>query len=112
MSQPHGLDKETADEFRRRAGEGTLLITMPEKMREQLAGMRDEEIATFVLLVRMGPEKVDQLLAALKLFGSVSTVSKFVKWAIIVFLGFFVAAGAIGKSLHEYWTYFFPGKGG
>ena len=92
--------------------QGVIILEVPETMREALESMRPDEVTAFVRLVRMGPEGVEQLTGALKLYQSISTVGKFVKWVLIVFLGFFVAGGAIIKGLHEYWTYFTGGKVG
>ena len=74
-------------------------VDLPKWTRDLLDELRPEEVEVLRKVARLGPEGTTQLLEAIKLAQSVSTVARFVKWLVIGGLGIFFASMLFAEKI-------------
>lgn len=77
------------------------LLDLPPGTREFLQDLRPGEVEALRMIVQMGPDGVKGITESVKFWQSVATVSRFMKWIVIVFLGTIAAGLVIIREIAE-----------
>jgi hypothetical protein len=83
---------------------------LPKATRDFLDELRPEEVEVLRQIARLGPKGTSQIIAAIDLARSVSTVSRFVKWLVIGCLGVFLASMLFAEKIITLLSWLGKGK--